>query len=37
MFALSQNHFDNALQLTFTLKANRLATGLAEGDVHGDH
>jgi hypothetical protein len=37
MIAHCQNYFDNALQLTCTLKANPLATGAAEGYVHGDH
>jgi hypothetical protein len=37
MFTLSQNYFDNALQLTCTLKTNPLATGVAEAYVHGDH
>jgi hypothetical protein len=32
-----QNYFDYALQLTCTLKANRLATGIAEAYAHGDH
>jgi hypothetical protein len=37
MITLSQNYFDYALQLTCTLMANPLATGVAEGYVHGDH
>jgi hypothetical protein len=37
MITLSQNYFDYALQLTCTLKANPLATGVADGYVHGDH
>jgi hypothetical protein len=37
MITQSQNYFDYALQLTCTLKANPLATGVPEGYVHGDH
>jgi hypothetical protein len=37
MITQSQNYSDNALQLTCTLKTYLLATGVAEGYVHGDH
>jgi hypothetical protein len=37
MLTHSRSYFDNALQLTYTLKANPLAIADAGGYLHGVH